>query len=109
MLGSRCKILSVVRPAVTATGLPDNVPALTSSVALLEVPVAWAMARWQCRRERAAAAVGALLVGWVWPPAAARNAADLAGDAAGAVWQWSMRVTLPLVIALVMSRGLDWI
>jgi neurotransmitter:Na+ symporter, NSS family len=35
------------------------IAALTSTVALLEVPVAWAVARWRWRRERAAAAIGA--------------------------------------------------
>src|SRR3990172_2079749 len=34
------------------------IAALTSTVALLEVPVAWAVARWRWRRERAAAAIG---------------------------------------------------
>lgn len=125
------------------------IAALTSSVALLEVPVAWAMTQWQCSRGRAAAGVGvlalalgipvalgygalaprsagspalldridhfssntllplsgiavALMVGWAWQPAAARNAAGLPRFAAGAVWQWGMRVALPLVIGLVM-------
>lgn len=36
------------------------IAALTSSVALLEVPVAWAMARWRWRRTRAAIAIGGL-------------------------------------------------
>ena len=35
------------------------IAALTSTVALLEVPVAWVVARWRWRRERAAAAMGA--------------------------------------------------
>jgi len=36
------------------------IAALTSSVALLEVPVAWTMARWRWRRTRAAVAIGGL-------------------------------------------------
>jgi len=36
------------------------IAALTSSVALLEVPVAWAMARWRWRRARAAVTIGGL-------------------------------------------------
>lgn len=132
------------------------IAALTSSVALLEVPVAWAMARWRWRRARAAVAIGglalacgvpvalgygmlapahssgvplldridhvasnvllplsgisiALLVGWAWHGMAARSAADLAETVAGALWHWSMRLVLPAVIGLVMSRGLGWI
>ena len=133
-----------------------GIAALTSSVALLEVPVAWAIARWRWRRYRAAAAIGAfalalgipvapgygvlapaqpgapvlldridhasssillplsgiavaLLVGWAWHSSAARSAADLAVARAGALWQWSLRVALPLAIGLVMTRGLGWI
>ena len=133
-----------------------TIAALTSSVALLEVPVAWAIARWRWRRTRATMAIGglalaigvpvalsygvlapvhssgvplldyldhvasdillplsgiaiALLVGWAWRETAARGAADLAGAVAGVLWHWSMRIVLPAVIGLVMSRGLGWI
>ena len=132
------------------------IAALTSSVALLEVPVAWLVGRWHWRRGRAAATIGvlmlalgvpvalsygvfapqypgsptlldrvdyasshimlplsgiavAMLVGWAWRPAAARSAADLATGSVGAAWHWSMRLVLPLVIGLVMARGLGWI
>lgn len=51
----------------------------------------------------------ALLVGWAWRGTAARSAADLAATVAGPMWYWSMRLVLPAVIGLVMSRGLGWI
>lgn len=132
------------------------IAALTSTVALLEVPVAWTVARWRCRREWAAAAVGALtlalgvpvvlgygvlapehpdsptlldrvdhlsssillplsaiaialLVGWAWNREAARKAAGFTAVSVGATWHWNMRIVLPLVIGLVMTRGLGWI
>jgi len=50
-----------------------------------------------------------LLVGWAWRGTAAQSAADLAGTVAGVLWHWSMRLVLPAVIGLVMSRGLGWI
>ncbi|MBL8378563.1 MAG: sodium-dependent transporter [Burkholderiales bacterium] len=130
------------------------IAALTSTVALLEVPVAWAMARRHWSRRRAALIVGsgalaagapvslgngvlapaagsaallervdhlasnillpasaiaiALLVGWACRGGAARQAADLEGRLAGPEWRWGLRIALPLVIALVMARGLGW-
>lgn len=51
----------------------------------------------------------ALLVGWAWRATAARSAADLSTVVAGSIWHWSMRLALPLVIGLVMGRGLGWI
>jgi NSS family neurotransmitter:Na+ symporter len=46
-----------------------GIAALTSSVSLLEVPVAWAIARWQWRRERAAAAIGMIALALCVPVA----------------------------------------
>jgi len=132
------------------------IAALTSAVALLEVPVAWAMTRWSWTRERAAAVIGtitlvlgipvtlgygllapetsgtpslldridhvasnillplsgmavALLVGWAWTAAQARTATGLEGCGGWHLWRWTLRLLLPLSVALVMIRGLGWI
>jgi len=132
------------------------IAALTSSVALLEVPVAWVIARWQRHRGRAALLVGAialalgvpvslgygvlapaeagaaalldridhfssnillpvsgiavaLVAGWAWHADAARRAADCSAGIGGLAWLWSLRITLPLVIALVMAHNLGWL
>jgi neurotransmitter:Na+ symporter, NSS family len=114
----------------TAFFLLLAIAALTSAVSLLEVPVALAIAQRGWRRAPAAAGIGlgvfvlgapaaltlrwldaldkfssnvllpasgiaiALVVGWSWPLAASR------------LWLWSLRVALPLAIALVMIGGL---
>jgi len=132
------------------------IAALTSSVALLEVPVAWVIARWKWQRGRAALLVGALslalgvpvalgygvlapadadgaslldqidhvssnillpvsgiavalVAGWAWHSDSARRAADFPVGVGGLAWLWSLRITLPLVIGLVMAKGLGWL
>jgi len=132
------------------------IAALTSSVALLEVPVAWVIARWKWHRGRAALLVGAfslalgvpvalgygvlapaatdgaslldridhfssnillpasgiavaLMAGWAWHSDSARHAADFSVGVVGLAWLWSLRITLPLVIGLVMAQSLGWL
>lgn len=50
----------------------------------------------------------ALLAGWGWHAGAARAATGLEGSFAGGVWLWAMRVAVPVVVVLVMARGLGW-
>jgi NSS family neurotransmitter:Na+ symporter len=48
----------------------------------------------------------ALVAGWAWAPAAARQAADLPEGLAATLWLWSLRLALPAVIALILVGGL---
>ncbi|OGA53941.1 MAG: hypothetical protein A3G24_02835 [Betaproteobacteria bacterium RIFCSPLOWO2_12_FULL_62_13] len=89
------------------------IAALTSSVALLEVPVAWAIARWRWRRERAAAAVGALALALGVPVALGYGV--LAPEPPGSpalldrVDHLSSNILLPLsAIAIALLVGWAW-
>jgi len=129
------------------------IAALTSLISLLEVGVAFAMARFDWSRQRAALVMAALFfvvgipaslgfgpwsaltgphgrdilstmdlvaadllmplnglliavfVGWVWSRVAAREAADLGGGAAARVWRFLLRWAIPLLVGVVLVRG----
>ncbi|MGE0387842.1 MAG: sodium-dependent transporter [Gammaproteobacteria bacterium] len=51
----------------------------------------------------------ALLAGWGWRAGTARAAAGLGDSRAGTIWLSAMRAVVPLVIAIVMMRGLGWL
>ncbi len=129
------------------------IAALTSVMALLEVPVSILLARLGWARWRAAAFVAvaaflfglpaaldawmppgwlagdrpvldrldllasdillplsgiaiAIVAGWRWNRAEALRATSIASSRTAALWLWSLRVALPIAIALTMVRGL---
>lgn len=88
------------------------IAALTSAIALLEVPVAWAVTHWRWRRAQAAAAIGALAIvaglpvalsyGLLAPPPGAPTLLER-------IDHLSSHVLLPLsAIAIALFAGWAW-
>lgn len=89
------------------------IAALTSSVALLEVPVAWVIARWRWHRARAALAVGTLALALGVPVALGYGvlAPEAAGEATllDRIDHFSSNILLPASgIAVAMMAGWVW-
>jgi SNF family Na+-dependent transporter len=47
----------------------------------------------------------ALFLGWIWPHRDALGASDLDNSLAGRLWHFSLRYAVPLLVALVLVRG----
>lgn len=48
----------------------------------------------------------ALFLGWIWPHRDALGACDLDNSLAGRLWHFSLRYAVPLLVALVLVRGM---